>query len=213
MRAFAFVLAALLAACRAEGDALWSDLPLTEYQPLPSLEELDYATVAPAREPTYWELREVRPDEIRVLYTRGELCSAVEPAKFDACVAAFAQLDPRVGFGGRRDGVSPDRSYAIVLDQAGSLRSITSSDDLLAFLGIIESPVEAALRALSLGYRWPEGKGRVEDGAYRVVERGFELLVSQWDEAREPCPMQRVLLSVRRSGESRALRRQDLVCK
>ncbi len=63
--------------------------------------------------------------------------------------------------------------YFATVGESGEVEVWETPGRVLDLLTPIESVAEAALRALSFGYRW---SGELETSAYRTVTRGIELV-------------------------------------
>jgi hypothetical protein len=186
-------------------EALWDDIDLTEFTALPALEELGAEGTFTLADPaTYWELRRGRPDSFEVITSQGEKCSEAENT--EVCSAEFDDMLAASGFGG---SCLPGLCFGYVaVNRENTSSLIITPEELVTFLGTIDSPSEAALIAFAHGYYWDSNEASA--GSARVSEQGFELLVTELVQDCDPIVTDRVQVQVSPAGELTVLRRQIL---
>lgn len=186
-------------------DDLWEDVDLQEFTPLVEVEALDVAgDVMLAEAATYWEMRRATPGNpiYAVVLSAGEKCAEAEDA--EVCRQEFDDLSSEMGFG---LGCLPGLCYQYIAVNRGDTHTIIASvDELVAFLGNIDTPTEAALVAFAHGYGWDAGDASA--GSIRPVEEGYELLVTELTQDCDPVVTDRVQLIVATDGTVTVSRRQ-----
>ncbi len=199
-------LAALLSACGDDSSSFIDELDLSEYETIRAVESLDLDTISVDASVTYWELREdeQHPDGApNVLGATGQLCDGASDEA--ACRTEFEELSSTTGFGWHSHPL--DLFYYLAVNEGESNSTIASKDDVLSFLGDIESTDEAVLAALAEGYYWDTDK---EAGAIKEVEGGFELIVVKSVSLCLPIQSNRILLRIDRDGTQSVLREEVL---
>lgn len=190
-----------------EPEELWEDVDISAFTQLAAIEDLDIAgDVMLPDAPDYWELRTTTagaPGAFEVVVSAGEKCAAA--ADVAACEMAFDALTSEEGFG---PGCVPDECHHYVVVNRGEMNEVIADyGDLVAFLGTIDTPSEAALLAHAEGYTWSEDDP--EAGGIRAVDgTGYELLVTELTEDCEPVITDRVQITVSSDGEIADTRRQ-----
>lgn len=194
-----------------EPEALWADVDLSKFQAIPALAEIDLGAVTPAEPATYWELRFAGlGDDYEVVASTGSLCAAAQDQA--ACEAEFRALSSDTGFG---IGCLPGYCfhYLVVnrVDGDTVTNTVTNtvidqSSELLEFLGTIDTEVEAVLVAFAGGYSWSTSDPSA--GGIRLVQEGYELLVTDLVSDCLPVQSDRFLLFVSISGEIEVRRQQ-----
>jgi hypothetical protein len=115
-----------------------------------------------------------------VILSDGSKCTGASDP--EACERRLDELSlafPQTGFG---YGVVTGACYGIfcmyyiAANQGDDSEAIGSSEELIAFLGTIDTPAEAALVALAHGYNWYQWD--MSMSGIRAVEGGFELLAA-----------------------------------
>jgi hypothetical protein len=190
-------------------EALWEDVDLATFTPLVELEALDVVDdVSLADAATYWELRRASPsgeDFYTVVVSAGDKCA--EASDVAVCSQEFDDMTAATGFG---PSCLPGDCFQYIVVNRGNTNEIVSSrEELVEFLGNIDTPSEAALVAYSHGYVWdassePAGAG----GGVRATAGGYELLVTELVEDCDPIVTDRVQLTVSAEGEATPERRQ-----
>jgi hypothetical protein len=185
-------------------EELWGDVDIEEFTALPGLEALGTEGSFTLAEPaTYWELRRGRPDGLfQVITSVGEKCNDAENP--DVCRSEFDDMAAGSGFGG---SCPPGICFGyIAVNRENTNSLIITPEELVAFLGTIDSPSEAALIAFAHGYYWDESE--VSAGSARVSEQGFELLVTELVQDCDPIITDRVQVQVSAAGELTPVRQQ-----
>ena len=199
-------LASLLSACGDETSSFIDELDLSEFETITAVESLDLDTISVDAAVTYWELREdeQHPDGApSVLSASGQLCDGAGDEA--ACRTEFEELSSTAGFGWHSHPL--DLFYYLAVNEGESNSVIASKDDVLSFLGDIESTDEAVLAALAEGYYWDTDK---EAGAVKEVDGGFELIVVKSVSLCMPIQSNRILLRIDRDGTQSVLREEVL---
>jgi hypothetical protein len=186
-------------------EALWEDIDIAAFTQLSDLGWLDVADVMLARETTYWELRRSVPgggEGFDVLLHSGEKC--VDAANPEACRVEFDALVAETGFG---PSCLPGQCIQyIAVNRGNTNQLILTREELVVFLGNVDTPVEAALLAHAHGYTWDATMP--DAGSVRAVEDGYELLVTELTQFCDPVVTDRVLLHVGIEGTAQPMRRQ-----
>jgi hypothetical protein len=186
-------------------EELWDDVDLEAFTPLPELEALEVADdVMLADAATYWELRRTSPgsDVYAVVLSAGEKCA--EAANADVCRQEFDDLSSGTGFG---PSCLPGQCYQYIAVNRGDTHQVVASEaELVAFLGNIDTPTEAALVAYAHGYGWDPSEPSA--GGVRAVEEGYEPLVTELTQDCDPIVTDRVQLIVSTDGQVTVTRRQ-----
>lgn len=189
-------------------EELWDDVELTAFTPLVELEALDVVDdVMLAEAATYWELRRTSPGGTiySVELSAGDKCA--DAADADVCRQEFDDLTADTGFG---PSCLPGACYQyIAVNRGDTHQVITTQEELVTFLGNIDTPTEAALIAYAHSYGWdassePAGAA----GGVRAVADGYELLVTELTQDCDPIVTDRVQLTVSAAGEATVARRQ-----
>lgn len=181
-------------------DPLWEDVDLATFTDLllPAGEPVTLE-VLPSEPATYWELRRYADlaTSPEILASAGEKCAgATDP---NECRRRLNELYPTADGFGQVDGLEGYRSHLIV-NRGDSNTILSTREELVAFLGDIDTPAEAALIAHADEFS-------VQN--VRVAEDGYELLVYEYTEFCSPIVIQRVLLLVTPDGSTTERRRQN----
>lgn len=170
------------------------DLDLSQFTPAPWFSEFDLSRLEPAQPVTYVELREGLGLTSTVLAAHGDKCAeATDPT---ACTTAFDALTPTAGFG---HCVDHDCAKFYAVNRGDESYTVGTLPELRSFFGAIDAPEEALSIASAHGYSW--SSARIEEGAYRAVADGYELIVTQMTSSCDPIERWRYLLHVTASGE------------
>jgi hypothetical protein len=186
-------------------EELWEDIDLAEFTALPALEELDTeGTFTLAESATYWELRRGAPgsEEYQVVLSVGDKC--VDAGNAEVCRNEFDAMTAQSGFG---PSCLPGQCFNYIAVNRGDTSSLViTREELVTFLGTIDSSSEAALIAFSHGYLWDASEPSA--GSARVSEEGFELLVTELVQACLPIQTDRVQVQVSPAGALTVTRQQ-----
>lgn len=174
---------------------------LEEYDLLPPFTDLAFASITTSAAFDLWELREATPAGAhRVVAVGGSLDRSVVPP------AVLAQFDATRAENGFDPSCLPGYCYKYFVSLQGSrVDTWTSIEAVRAFLGPIDSRVEAAILAKGHGYFWESTK---ETGAIRDVGGGYELVVLDLVKFCEPVEFDRFLVRIGSSGDVRIIKRQ-----
>ncbi len=186
---------------------------LEDFEPIPSLSDLDLTAVNPALSWDYWELREgiggpPDPDSRdRVIGrsgSRGELDPEV--------VAALDTLHLQHGVGNR---CLPGYCFFYIASvRESEIQTWSSAAAWADFFGVIDRPEEAILLAAAHDYHWG---GMKETGAIKAVVDGYELVVLKTVGYCDPVQVDRFVLHISASGavvvkESEVWSKEEGVC-
>jgi hypothetical protein len=188
-------------------EELWEDIDLTAFTSLVELEALDVADdVMLAEAATYWELRRTAPgnDIYAVVLSAGDKCADADDT--DVCSQEFDDLTSDSGFG---PSCPPGQCIQYVAVNRGDTNQVLAShEELVTFLGNIDTPTEAALLAYAHGYGWDASEPEGAAGAVRATADGYELLVTELVSDCLPIVTDRVQLTVSTEGAVEVVRRQ-----
>ncbi len=168
--------------------------PLEGFSALPAFEQLDYASVTPARDYDLWELRySFEGQGYEVLGSGGSKSKEeIDPSVLEAFEAAH----PEVGFD---IDCLPGFCYKYVASLEGtSVELWTTPERLSSFLALLETEADAALLAKAHGYYWIGDD--VETGAIRAASAGYELVVLKLVETCDPVRVDRFRLQISATG-------------
>ena len=155
--------------------------------------------VIPAEPATYWELRTYGEFSTAptILISAGEKCAAATDP--DACRVTFDALEPSMEGFGQNDG--PDHYHShLIVNRGDTTVFLSTRDELVAFLGDVDTPMEAALVTFADGLSVSNA---------RAVAGGHEVLASEITAWCKPVITQRVLVLVSADGKAEELRRQN----
>jgi len=178
---------------------LWSDIDLSMYEVIPSLEDetLHWENVQPAKATDYWELRSYYNGVIAKV---GNKCQTA--TNQEACMVAFDTLNG-TGF---KPLYFQVRDRRFVVSNHGDTNCVWDTlEKLKVFLGTINSKEEAIL--LAVGHVFGAGEKK-EEGAIREVDGEYELIVLKGVRNCNPIQTNRYLIRIQPSGELRVLREQ-----
>lgn len=161
-----------------------------------------YSDIQTDEQITYFEYIQSMPDledpddptslvyRNNVLFSYGEVCSESD------CLTVFNNLQADAGF---ISGCLPDYCFSFIKYlQEGDSFLVTSKEDLLNFLGEIDSPGEALLVARANAYYWAVNDKN--SSAIKETQDGFELIVMQTVSYCLPFQTNRFHLKVDREG-------------
>ena len=122
------------------------DVDMSNFSPLPAVENLDYSRVTPAQSHPYWELRYAFEGGAPTILGAGGTLTRdqLDPAQ-------RAELDAARVPTGFALGCLPGHCYKYVAAVNGSVSLYNTAPALAAFLGDIDSMEEAALMAHARG--------------------------------------------------------------
>lgn len=170
------------------------DVDLTRFDALPDVAELDFASVDPAQDWSYWELRMSWGTlEGRVVLGGGGALSADElPPETRTELEA---IDLPSGFAG---GCLPSWcfKYIVAVDGTGHVVTASTREELRAFLGVTDSVAEAVLLLDAHGFHWSDDRQgiRMRDAG------GWEAVVLELVRGCDPIQTDRVLVHVGTDG-------------
>lgn len=180
--------AALLAACGDDG----LGVDLEDFEPIPSLLDLDYASIQPAQTWDYWEVRFSNgPEDRRILGSGGNVARTdLDPAT----VAVLDALAPPSGFG---IGCLPGYCYKYVAaTRNGSVETFLTREQLRDFVGPVDVLAEAVLVVDAHGF----SRGEPGETGYRRTTDGWEFVVVQLIRDCVPITYDRILLRLLEDG-------------
>ena len=193
------VLVILLFSCSSDEEGL--RVNFNDFEAIP--EEYPFSDINTKMPISYFEYIQTMPDyedpddpnsivyRNNVLFSFGETCSDV------SCKTAFNELQAEEGF---IYGCLPGYCFSYIKYQRQKDNFlVTSQEDVLNFLGEIDTPGEALLVARANGYYWAVDEKN--DGAFREVNDGFELIVIQTVSYCFPVQSNRFHVKVNRSGD------------
>jgi hypothetical protein len=193
--------AALGALCAASvtgcGGSFLDDLDLSTFKAAPLIDELDLGALKPAAPQTYIELRhESYSGSVEVVSSIGTKCG--DATNQPACITELDALRSSTGFW--REGLFHWHTLAVNAGDANSL--IDGPPGMSPLFGTIDAPEEALFLAAGV-YYW--SKSAVENGGYRAVPDGYELLVLHG-----PCTLDRMWLWVHVNGAVETLESEQI---
>ncbi|WBL21236.1 hypothetical protein [Zunongwangia sp. HRR-M8] len=196
----------LLFSCSDDDDGI--KVNFDDFEAIP--EEYPFSDINPETPISYFEYIQTMPDyedpddpnsiiyRNTILFSFGETCSDVD------CKTAFNELQAEEGF---NYGCLPGYCFSYIKYQRQEDNFlVTSKEDVLNFLGEISTPGEALLVARANGYYWA-----VDDknnGAYKQVEDGFELIVRQTVKFCEPVQTDRFYIKISADGTISILKQE-----
>lgn len=195
---FLLVIFALIS-CSSD-DAITTDgfEPITERYPFHDLD--------PAVATNYWQFNYVLANggddnEEEIIIQEGVLCDQAEKS---LCVKEFIELQPEFGFA---SGCLPGLCFYYLKYQADNQNKLVASiDELLKFLGTINTKEEALLWGRANGYRF--GVNNIKTGAIKVTNPGFELIVLKTVSFCTPIQSNRYHLKIKPNGDIEILKEE-----
>lgn len=167
---------------------------LSAFQTIPLLENLDFSGVRPGASYDYWELRFAMggEDTYQVVGTGGRTNLTQIPTQI---VRSFQSMRSTSGFDVE---CLPGYCFKYIASLMGNQAEIwNTAEDLVQFLGEIDSYEDAILVAAADGYNW---EGIIEGGAIRRVPEGYQLIAQRLVNDCDPVQTNRFLFNVTRSG-------------
>ncbi|SHF88640.1 hypothetical protein SAMN05444483_103103 [Salegentibacter echinorum] len=160
-----------------------------------AISETPYAGLIPKDPVDYFEIVNYL-DGIIYSFSQGELCLEAEDE--EACIEQFNNLIPEGGF---VISCLPAGCYTFIRHQtAGVNELVTTDEELLEFLGSIDSKADALLLALANDYYWTEND--IENGAIKeTCDGAYELIASKIVSSCVPLQISRFHLRITTSGE------------
>jgi hypothetical protein len=184
-----------------------TDIDVDDLEPIPEIAQLDFSTIQPAQNTTYWELRfgyrtcQACNDPADSVIAVGGM---VTRAQLDANTrAALAALRPPTGFA---QGCLPSQCFLyIAAVQNGSVVTFNTVDGLKSFLGVVNTEAEAVLLLRASGFWWdPAG----EDTGMKTTGTGWEFVVLETVRFCQPVQTDRVRLRITADGALREIDRE-----
>ncbi|WP_037320892.1 hypothetical protein [Salegentibacter sp. Hel_I_6] len=163
-----------------------------EFEAIP--ESSFYETIIPENPVDYFEIVTYL-DEIIFNFSQGELCAGAEDMA--NCTNEFNNLIADDGF---VISCLPAGCYTFIREQTDGVNQlITTDEELLEFLGNIDSKGDALLLALANDYYWSIND--IENGAIKEACSGYELIASKIVSSCAPLQIDRFLLRITPSGQ------------
>ncbi|WP_148264612.1 hypothetical protein [Christiangramia forsetii] len=163
-----------------------------EFETIP--ESSFYDSITPENPVDYFEIVTYL-DEIIFSFSQGELCADAED--IPNCINEFEMLIAEDGF---VISCLPAGCYTFIRQQVDGVNQlITNDEELLEFLGIIDSKGDALLLALANDYYW--NINDIENGAIKEACDGYELIVSKIVSSCTPLQIDRFHLRITHSGQ------------
>jgi hypothetical protein len=189
-------------------EPLWSDIDLSLYESVPdlrgpALEARDWTKVRPAEPTDYWELRGKNGI---VIARSGEKCKTA--SNHAVCVNEFDGIHEADSKGQFLCGdFPPDSCYRVIVSNRGDTnRTWTNVNDLLEFLGNIDSQEEAILLIFSDNFYG--SNTAKQDGAIREIDGEYELIVLGFADSIHNKAEKRFLWRINHLGTRRWMREQ-----
>jgi len=194
-----------------EEGQIWPDIDLEEFKSLQRFDELDWETLSPVEGTTYWELRlsGFPINEYDIIASGGNKCS--EADDYEGCISEFDALSfetssSNIGYKTSSD-VDP-RFHYIGLNQGNDNRLLYTLEDLILFLGEVDSDVEAVFLVEVSDYYWYTQNKEV--GAVQEVIGGYRVIALKLVNYCTPVQENRFLLRIDNDGTIDILREQVL---
>lgn len=160
----------------------WAGLDLGDgWSSLPARWSLDFAAVTPGEAVDGWAYRNIQSEgedlsadtPVDVIAAVGDLCSGATDVA--GCEAALDALRPTEGFTGGCSQKLCTQDY-LVWTRGDAVGAVVDRASMEAFLGSVESEVEALLLVSAAidGFGWAASSAK--DGAIRATEGGYEVL-------------------------------------
>jgi hypothetical protein len=167
-----------------------------DYDKIPALEQLDYSQVDPAEALRYWEYRFGfgGPESDHTVIGSGG--ATIKDSIDASLIASFDSARAETGFG---VFCLPGYCYKYIVAIRGNHFALWATEnELLNFLGEIDSREEAIMLIDANGYHWSTID--IQDGAIRDIDDGYELVVLKTVEFCAPIVTKRYLLRVSSTG-------------
>lgn len=163
-----------------------------EFEAIP--ESSFYESIKPEEPVDYFEIVTYL-DEIIFSFSQGELCPDAQDMV--NCIDEFNNLIAEDGF---VISCLPVGCYTFLRHQTDGINQIVETDEeLLSFLGSIDSKGDALIWALANDYYW--NINNIENGAVKEACEGYELVVSKIVSSCTPLQIDRFHLRISSSGE------------
>ena len=173
-----------------------------EFEAIP--ESSFYDSIIPEEPVDYFEIVNYL-DGIIFSFSKGELCAEAEDMA--NCINEFNNLIPEDGF---VISCLPAGCYTFIREQTDGINNlITTDEELLEFLGSIDSKGDALLVALANDYYWSTAD--IENGAIKEACSGYELIVSKIVSSCTPLQIDRFHLRITPSAEIIILNQEVIV--
>lgn len=169
----------------------------------PISEQYPFEDLEPEVETDYWELKYAvvhGQDDVdeEIIVRNGALCHSAED---DLCQEEFRNLKPEFGFAA---GCLPASCFYYLKYQADDENHlVTTKDELLQFLGTINTQEEALLWTRANAYYFRVND--IDGGAIKTAETGFELIVLKTVSYCTPIQTNIYHLKVQVNGEIKVL--------
>jgi hypothetical protein len=165
-------------------------------------EEYPYTNVSTKQAIDYWELVSSLSSE-EALFSAGTKC--VNSSSEAACIYNFnAAISENTGFS---TGCLPSYCFKYIRYQSkDEISLVTNADDLIKFLGEIDTKSDAIL--LTSAYNYYFYTTKKEAGAIKEVKDGYEILTTQLVKFCSPIQTNRFLLKVSRNGKIKILKEE-----
>lgn len=167
---------------------------LDDFQTIPLLENLNFDQVRPAVAYDYWELRFAfgGEDTFSVIGNSGVTNLTQIP---NHIMQAFAGTRSTSGFDVE---CLPGYCFKYIASIRGSQIDLwNTAEDLVAFLGLIDSSADAILLATADGYSW---EGIIEGGAMRKIPDGYQFIAQRLVDDCDPVQTDRFLFNISATG-------------
>ncbi|HEY8936675.1 MAG TPA: hypothetical protein VIM65_15710 [Cyclobacteriaceae bacterium] len=164
-------------------------------------EQYPYTDVSTKEAVDYWELVSSLTPE--ALFSKGTKCA--NASNEAECIYNFnATVSENPGFS---ISCPPSECFKYIRYQSkDEISLVTSVDDLIKFLGEIDTKSDAIL--LTSAYNYYFYTNKKEAGAIREVKDGYEILTTQLVKFCAPIQTDRFLLKVSRNGEIKILKEE-----
>ncbi|MDT0644956.1 hypothetical protein RM553_19140, partial [Zunongwangia sp. F363] len=163
-----------------------------EFEAIP--ESSFYESITPEDPVDYFQIVTYL-DEIIFSFSQGELCADAEDMA--NCINEFENLIAEDGF---VTSCLPAGCYTFIREQTEGIKElVTTDEELLEFLGSIDSKGDALLWALANDYYWSAND--MENGAIKEACNGYELIVSKIVSYCVPLQIDRFHLKITPSGQ------------
>lgn len=191
------------------------------FSPGGQMESIDFSLITPSVPVNYFELREsgqfgpqdtdneVEDEDenengYEVINSSGELCAgATDPS---SCRQSFEDLRATDGFAWHAHPL--DRAYYIAVNRGESSYVVQTVEEVVGFLGTIETREEAMLLARAHGFYWGDPNNNDTTGIIRTVNDGFEMVVMQTVSLCDPIQTDRVWIRITSEGRIEEIDRE-----
>lgn len=179
------------------------DLDLSQFSPAPSFYGFDLSRLELPEAVSYVELRQGLLLSPQVLASHGDKCA--EATDRASCESAFDALTVTEGFGRCPDH---DCQKYFAVNRGEDNFTVATLPELAGFFGAVDAPEEALCIASGHGYSWTPGQ--TDEGGYRAVADGYELIVTRMTSSCDPVERWRYLLHVTAQAEVTEVESEEL---